>query len=274
MQTANSIETRDRFRGVVKFFNSQKGYGFIIPLDVKHVNPNGRNEIFVHHSAIINEGGFKSLAENEQVEYGLAEGPKGIQAADVTGPGGAPVLGDPMINKIFLQNGFNSYGAFGHMGYPVPHGPLSPYYSTSMYPLHSMYAMQQPLTSTSQNGMLISPQFGSMTPDGYSIDSPVGNTLQSGHGAMGQGLFRYHSGFGQAYPSNTSIDQVQHSQNRSTKDDNNSSKLSMNSHTHTHNNIATPPSPLRSGNGGHTNSFSGNNIQTPAIPLPASGDSS
>ncbi|KAI8914793.1 cold-shock' DNA-binding domain-containing protein [Powellomyces hirtus] len=76
-----------RATGRVKFFNSQKGYGFIVP-DVGDV------EVFVHHTAIRNAGGFRSLGEEELVEYDVVLGPKGSQAANVSGPNGRPVRGD------------------------------------------------------------------------------------------------------------------------------------------------------------------------------------
>ncbi|KAI8618906.1 cold-shock' DNA-binding domain-containing protein [Chytriomyces sp. MP71] len=69
-----------RTTGYVKFFNSQKGYGFIIPAE-------GELEVFVHHTAILrSDGGFRSLAEGEEVEFDMIKGPKGLQAANVTGP--------------------------------------------------------------------------------------------------------------------------------------------------------------------------------------------
>jgi CspA family cold shock protein len=62
-------------RGKVKWFNDAKGYGFIAPDD-------GSKDIFVHHTAIIAEG-FRSLAENDPVEYEVGQGPKGPQAEKV-----------------------------------------------------------------------------------------------------------------------------------------------------------------------------------------------
>ncbi|KAJ3104207.1 hypothetical protein HDU97_009462 [Phlyctochytrium planicorne] len=83
------LEEGVRYAGSVKFFNSQKGYGFIIP-DTKDM------EVFVHHSAIANPKlGFRSLSESERVDFEIVQGDKGYQAANVTGPNGAPVLGDP-----------------------------------------------------------------------------------------------------------------------------------------------------------------------------------
>jgi len=61
-------------QGIVKWFNDQKGYGFITP-------ENGK-DVFVHHSAIQGDG-FKSLAEGQKVEFNIEQGPKGEQATSV-----------------------------------------------------------------------------------------------------------------------------------------------------------------------------------------------
>jgi CspA family cold shock protein len=62
-------------QGTVKWFNADKGYGFIAPDD-------GSGDVFVHFSAI-EANGYRSLEENQKVEYSVTQGPKGPQAAQV-----------------------------------------------------------------------------------------------------------------------------------------------------------------------------------------------
>jgi cold shock protein len=61
--------------GTVKWFNANKGFGFIAPDD-------GDADVFVHYSAI-ETSGYRSLEENQKVEYTLTQGPKGPQAEQV-----------------------------------------------------------------------------------------------------------------------------------------------------------------------------------------------
>jgi len=64
-----------RRTGKVKWFSSEKGYGFI--------QQEGGPDVFVHHSAI-EGGGFKTLEEGEEVEFEVIEDPKGLKAQNVT----------------------------------------------------------------------------------------------------------------------------------------------------------------------------------------------
>jgi len=62
-------------KGTVKWFNDQKGFGFIPP-------ESGAKDVFVHQSAIMATG-FRSLAEGDRVEFSVEQGPKGPAAANV-----------------------------------------------------------------------------------------------------------------------------------------------------------------------------------------------
>ena len=62
-------------QGTVKWFNNEKGYGFIAV--------DGGQDVFVHYSAIQGDG-YKSLDEGQRVEFEVAQGPKGPQAEAVT----------------------------------------------------------------------------------------------------------------------------------------------------------------------------------------------
>ena len=64
----------ERENGTVKWFNAGKGYGFI--------SREAGEDVFVHHSEIEEEG-FRSLDEGQQVEFNVEQGPKGLQAVNV-----------------------------------------------------------------------------------------------------------------------------------------------------------------------------------------------
>jgi CspA family cold shock protein len=65
----------DRIQGTVKWFNATKGYGFI--------ERDGGEDVFVHFSSIQSDG-YRTLNEGQQVEFTIEQGPKGLQASNVT----------------------------------------------------------------------------------------------------------------------------------------------------------------------------------------------
>ncbi len=62
--------------GTVKWFSDEKGFGFVAP---DEQGP----DLFVHHSAIVSEGGFRTLAEGAKISFDIAQGPKGPNAENV-----------------------------------------------------------------------------------------------------------------------------------------------------------------------------------------------
>lgn len=64
----------ERKQGTVKWFNSTKGFGFI--------QQEGGDDVFVHFQSIIGDG-YKTLDENDKVEFTVVDGPKGLQASEV-----------------------------------------------------------------------------------------------------------------------------------------------------------------------------------------------
>jgi CspA family cold shock protein len=64
----------DRLTGIVKWFNSQKGYGFI--------EREGGPDVFVHYTAVVGQG-WRNLEEGDKVEFSITQGPKGPQASEV-----------------------------------------------------------------------------------------------------------------------------------------------------------------------------------------------
>jgi CspA family cold shock protein len=71
----STIEEMAMSTGTVKWFNDAKGFGFITPDD-------GGKDLFAHFSAIQGSG-FKTLAENQKVQFETADGPKGPQAVNI-----------------------------------------------------------------------------------------------------------------------------------------------------------------------------------------------
>jgi cold shock protein len=62
--------------GTVKWFSDEKGFGFITPDDQS-------KDLFVHHTAIVGNGGYRSLSEGAKVSYDAESGPKGPKAVNV-----------------------------------------------------------------------------------------------------------------------------------------------------------------------------------------------
>jgi CspA family cold shock protein len=69
------MELQSMAQGTVKWFSAEKGFGFIAQED-------GGDDVFVHFSAIQSQG-YKSLEENQRVEFEVTQGPKGPQAENV-----------------------------------------------------------------------------------------------------------------------------------------------------------------------------------------------
>lgn len=74
--TLKKREVNSMTQGTVKWFNSEKGFGFIAP-------DGGAKDVFVHYSEI-QAGGFRSLEENQRVQFEITQGAKGPQAVGVT----------------------------------------------------------------------------------------------------------------------------------------------------------------------------------------------
>ena len=72
--TERNEAVADREMGTVKWFSNAKGYGFIAR--------EGADDVFVHHTAILGEG-YKTLDENQEVEFEIKDGPKGPEASNV-----------------------------------------------------------------------------------------------------------------------------------------------------------------------------------------------
>ncbi|GAX75299.1 hypothetical protein CEUSTIGMA_g2744.t1 [Chlamydomonas eustigma] len=99
--------TSEKKTGIVKWFNSSKGFGFITPQD-------GGDELFVHQSNIATEG-FRSLREGETVEYDVDSSTDGRdKAINVTGPDGVPPQGAPQRGNPFGGRGQVSSNNMNH----------------------------------------------------------------------------------------------------------------------------------------------------------------
>ena len=76
IQKVRAREGAVEWRGTVKWFNDQKGYGFIAPDD-------GGKDVFVHHTAITMDG-FRTLAEGQKVQFDITQDVKGARAINVS----------------------------------------------------------------------------------------------------------------------------------------------------------------------------------------------
>lgn len=93
----------ERYLGTVKWFSAPKGYGFIGRED-------GEEDVFVHFSAIQMEG-YKRLKEGQEVEFSVEEGPRGLQAANVTLAGNETATGsdDQLVLDHFDSSESNPF---------------------------------------------------------------------------------------------------------------------------------------------------------------------
>lgn len=102
--------------GKVKWFNTQRGFGFIAPHE-------GGEDLFVHQTSIISDG-YRSLADGEDVEFVVEEDAEGrSKALEVTGPNGTPVKGSGMYGRGRGRG--SGYGGGGYGGYRGRGGRLS-----------------------------------------------------------------------------------------------------------------------------------------------------
>jgi cold shock CspA family protein len=109
-----------RIVGTVKWFNVQKGFGFIA-----REGEGDENDVFVHQSAIQAEG-FRSLDDGEQVEFTLVEGTKGLEASDVTGPARGAVKGSRRARSNRNRKARSEGAAGGAGGAPAERAPRAP----------------------------------------------------------------------------------------------------------------------------------------------------
>ncbi|XP_074662320.1 protein lin-28 homolog [Tubulanus polymorphus] len=103
-----------RKKGKCKWFNVVKKYGFITPND-------GGQDVFVHQS-VIQRSGFRSLADEEEVEFECRCSDKGIEATLVCGPNGSDCRGRPPRQRKFKCYNCGEYS--NHLALKCPKGPL------------------------------------------------------------------------------------------------------------------------------------------------------
>lgn len=107
----DDYQNAGKVKGVVKWFDAKKGFGFITPDD-------GSTDLFVHHSSI-HASGFRSLGDGEIVEFDVVAEPNGkTKAINVTGPDGGYVKGSPrqMNDGGYGGGGGGGYGGGGRGG--------------------------------------------------------------------------------------------------------------------------------------------------------------
>ena len=99
---SGSSSAADKVKGIVKWFDPKKGFGFVTPDD-------GSPDVFVHHSAI-HANGFRTLGDGEAVEFEMVTEPNGkSKAIHVTGPDGGYVQGAPRRE----DSGYGGGGGYG-----------------------------------------------------------------------------------------------------------------------------------------------------------------
>lgn len=168
-----SKDVGGRRAGKVKFFDTQKGYGFINDYRAEEI---GNEEVFVHYTAITAKAGFKSLAEGEEAEYEIVRGPKGFQAANVTGPGGSQVVGDTRSRAN--KNAFLAMSPYAAM-FPYIHQDPTSFYTNSPYtqplmlmPQAAEYRNPTPHHQSPYRGVPPPPAFAA-NPSPYGSPAPI-----------------------------------------------------------------------------------------------------